>query len=100
MDGYIIWVICPVTHLSVRETRLLTFPACSHYRNLASRLLDCAKQAYDVEAMYDASGCYRYNKYGTNWRAVIAWFVAWIPLTPGFARGVCFDWHAGIVVKS
>lgn len=40
--------------------------------------------------MYDPHGRYRYNKYGTNWRAVVAWFVAWIPLTPGFARGVGF----------
>jgi NCS1 family nucleobase:cation symporter-1 len=46
------------------------------------------EQAYDVDAMYDPSGRYRYNKYGTNWRAVVAWFVAWIPLTPGFASGV------------
>jgi cytosine/uracil/thiamine/allantoin permease len=46
------------------------------------------KQAYDVDAMYDPSGRYRYNQYGTNWRAVVAWFVAWIPLTPGFASGV------------
>jgi hypothetical protein len=48
------------------------------------------EQAYDVDAMYDPSGRYRYNKYGTNWRAVVAWFVAWIPLTPGFASGVGF----------
>lgn len=39
--------------------------------------------------MYDPLGRYRYNQYGTNWRAVVAWFIAWIPLTPGFARGVC-----------
>jgi cytosine/uracil/thiamine/allantoin permease len=56
------------------------------------------KQAYDVEAMYDPSGRYRYNQYGTNWRAVVAWFVAWIPLTPGFASGVGYLFGAWNIV--
>jgi NCS1 family nucleobase:cation symporter-1 len=51
------------------------------------------KQLYDVDAMYDPHGRYRYNQYGTNWRAVVSWSVAWIPLTPGFARGVSSVGH-------
>jgi hypothetical protein len=43
MDGYIIWVNCLITHLFVRETRLLTFPARSNHRHLASRLLGRAQ---------------------------------------------------------
>lgn len=43
MDGYIIWVIYPISNILVRETRLLTFLACSHHRHLTSRLLDCAQ---------------------------------------------------------
>jgi NCS1 family nucleobase:cation symporter-1 len=49
--------------------------------------------------MYDPHARYRYNQYGTNWRAVVAWFVAWIPLTPGFARGVSSVRYLEIVVK-
>ncbi|KAK9460074.1 permease for cytosine/purines, uracil, thiamine, allantoin-domain-containing protein [Lipomyces oligophaga] len=42
------------------------------------------KQKYDIWEMYDFNGIYRYNKWGTNWRAFIAFFCGWVPLLPGF----------------
>lgn len=38
--------------------------------------------------MYTPNGIYRYNKWGTNWRAVVAFFVGFVPLLPGFAAAV------------
>ncbi|KAK7206097.1 cytosine-purine permease [Myxozyma melibiosi] len=42
------------------------------------------KKKYNVWEMYDKHGIYRYNKYGFNWRAFIAFFIGWVPLLPGF----------------
>lgn len=43
---------------------------------------------YDVPALYDPRDIYRYNKYGTNWRAAMATFVTIIPLLPALANKV------------
>ncbi|GKT42962.1 putative permease [Colletotrichum spaethianum] len=43
---------------------------------------------YDVPALYEPQGIYRYGKYGTNWRAAIATFGVIIPLLPGLASKV------------
>ncbi|KAK9329542.1 permease for cytosine/purines, uracil, thiamine, allantoin-domain-containing protein [Lipomyces starkeyi] len=42
------------------------------------------KQKYDVWELYNSHGIYRYNKWGTNWRAFVAFFIGWVPLLPGF----------------
>ncbi|KAK9322302.1 permease for cytosine/purines, uracil, thiamine, allantoin-domain-containing protein [Lipomyces orientalis] len=42
------------------------------------------KQKYDVWELYNKHGIYRYNKWGTNWRAFVAFFIGWVPLLPGF----------------
>ncbi|KAK9246677.1 permease for cytosine/purines, uracil, thiamine, allantoin-domain-containing protein [Lipomyces tetrasporus] len=42
------------------------------------------KQKYDVWELYNEHGIYRYNKWGTNWRAFVAFFIGWVPLLPGF----------------
>ncbi|KAJ9144557.1 Allantoin permease [Pleurostoma richardsiae] len=46
------------------------------------------KQKLDVPGLYRAHGRYRYNKYGTNWRAVIALLVSVVPNLPGMAASV------------
>jgi NCS1 family nucleobase:cation symporter-1 len=46
------------------------------------------KRKYDVPALYDPRGIYRYGRYGTNWRAVIATFATIIPLLPALANKV------------
>ncbi|EUC47383.1 hypothetical protein COCMIDRAFT_35070 [Bipolaris oryzae ATCC 44560] len=43
---------------------------------------------YDVPALYDPRGIYRYGRYGINWRAAVATFVTIIPLLPGLANKV------------
>ncbi|RMY74469.1 hypothetical protein D0862_14108 [Hortaea werneckii] len=45
-------------------------------------------QRYAVSEMYKPVGKYHYNRIGTNWRAVVAWCVGWIPLMPGFCNAV------------
>ena len=46
------------------------------------------KQHYSVPDLYRAHGIYRYNKYGTNWRAVIAFLVSVVPNIPGMVAQV------------
>ncbi|KAL2205934.1 uracil permease [Sarocladium strictum] len=43
---------------------------------------------YDVPALYDPKGIYKYEKWGTNWRAVLATFPVIVPLMPGLANKV------------
>ncbi|EFQ25721.1 NCS1 nucleoside transporter [Colletotrichum graminicola M1.001] len=46
------------------------------------------RRRYDVPALFDPQGIYRYGKYGTNWRAATATFVVIIPLLPGLVAKV------------
>ncbi|KAG4440413.1 hypothetical protein IFR05_004106 [Cadophora sp. M221] len=46
------------------------------------------RQVLSVPDVYRPDGIYAYNKYGTNWRAVIAFFVGFVPLLPGFAKSL------------
>jgi NCS1 family nucleobase:cation symporter-1 len=46
------------------------------------------KHKYDVPGLYRKNGRYRYNKYGTNWRAVIAFLISVCPTLPGMAASV------------
>ncbi|EOO03177.1 putative ncs1 allantoate transporter protein [Phaeoacremonium minimum UCRPA7] len=46
------------------------------------------RQKIDVPGLYRAHGRYRYNKYGTNWRAAIAFLVSVVPNLPGMAATV------------
>ncbi|KAJ4299956.1 hypothetical protein N0V90_005204 [Kalmusia sp. IMI 367209] len=66
MDGYIIW-LAPITGILLADYYVVH------------------RQTYDVDDMYIPDGKYRYNKWGTNWRAVAAWLVGSVPLIPGFA---------------
>lgn len=49
--------------------------------------------------LYRPGGIYMYgNKYGTNWRAAVAFNIGWIPLLPGFAQSVSPQiWNEHIV---
>ncbi|KAL3472723.1 hypothetical protein BJX99DRAFT_272757 [Aspergillus californicus] len=69
MSGYTIW-LAPITGVLLADYYIV------HRRN------------YDVYELYQPHGIYAYNRLGSNWRAVIAWFVGWIPLLPGFAQSV------------
>ena len=50
----------------------------------------------DVPGLYRAHGRYRYNKYGTNWRAIIASLVSVIPNIPGMAAQVNPKLRSGV----
>ncbi|KAK3690534.1 allantoin permease [Podospora appendiculata] len=54
------------------------------------------KQHYDVPGLYRAHGRYRYNKYGINWRAAVAFLVSVVPSLPGMAATVNPDLAASI----
>ncbi|KAK5121363.1 hypothetical protein LTR85_005529 [Meristemomyces frigidus] len=69
MDGYTIW-LAPITGILLADYWFVH------------------KQRYIVAELYNPLGRYRYNKLGTNWRAVVAWFVGWVPQMGGFAQGV------------
>lgn len=73
MDGYTIW-LAPITGILLSDYWIVQ------------------RQSYDVQDLYLRNGTYRYNAFGTNWRALVAWVVAWIPLTPGFAHAVRIDY--------
>ncbi|KAK4459471.1 allantoin permease [Cladorrhinum samala] len=44
------------------------------------------RQKLDVPGLYRAQGRYRYNKWGTNWRALLAFLVSVVPTIPGMFR--------------
>ncbi|KAL3474412.1 permease for cytosine/purines, uracil, thiamine, allantoin-domain-containing protein [Aspergillus californicus] len=46
------------------------------------------RRRIDVPALYKARGRYRYNNYGTNWRALVAFLVSVVPNIPGMAATV------------
>ncbi|KAI7289707.1 hypothetical protein KC343_g2431 [Hortaea werneckii] len=69
MDGYIIW-LAPITGILLADYWVVH------------------NQRYAVSEMYKPVGKYHYNRIGTNWRAVVAWCVGWIPLMPGFCNAV------------
>jgi len=46
------------------------------------------KRKYDVPALYDPRGIYRYNKYGINWRALVVLILTIVPLLPALAKKV------------
>jgi len=55
-----------------------------------------ARQKVDVPGLYRRNGRYRYNKYGTNWRAAVAFLVSVVPNLPGMAATVNPDIAAHI----
>ncbi|KAK5047074.1 hypothetical protein LTR84_007016 [Exophiala bonariae] len=47
-----------------------------------------------VPDMYDFHGIYRYSpKFGTNWRAVVAFFIGCVPPLPGFVNNIVVAGH-------
>ncbi|RDW60612.1 NCS1 nucleoside transporter family protein-3 [Coleophoma cylindrospora] len=69
MDGYVIW-LAPITGVLLADYYVVH------------------RRSYDIDEMYLPEGKYRYNKYGTNWRAVVAWLMGCVPLIPGFANSI------------
>lgn len=55
---------------------------------LASDYFLVKKQRYSVPMLYDPNGIYRYNRFGTNWRALVALIVAIAPNMPGMINAL------------
>lgn len=70
MSGYTIW-LAPIAGILIADYWVV-------HREVVS-----------VPDMYKPDGIYAYNKYGTNWRAAVAFVVGFVPLLPGFANSVC-----------
>ncbi|KAK8034239.1 hypothetical protein PG993_009234 [Apiospora rasikravindrae] len=64
MDGYAIW-LAPITGILLADFYIVH------------------RQKYDVRELYDPRGRYRFNRIGTNWRALTSWGIGWVPLLPG-----------------
>ncbi|KAL2820643.1 NCS1 allantoate transporter [Aspergillus granulosus] len=58
---------------------------------LASDYWLVKRRRVDVPGLYKAHGRYRYNKYGSNWRAMLAFLVSIVPNIPGMAATVNTD---------
>ncbi|KAF2770533.1 NCS1 nucleoside transporter family [Teratosphaeria nubilosa] len=69
MDGYTIW-LAPIAGILLADYWFVH------------------RRSYNVSALYRPDARYRYNRCGTNWRAVLAFVVGWAPLLPGFAQAV------------
>ncbi|KAF2635708.1 cytosine-purine permease [Massarina eburnea CBS 473.64] len=69
MDGYIVW-LAPITGVLLADFWIVR------------------RRVYNVGDLYTPNGSYRYNRIGTNWRAVVAWCVGWVPLLPGLVSAV------------
>ncbi|KAK7204983.1 permease for cytosine/purines, uracil, thiamine, allantoin-domain-containing protein [Myxozyma melibiosi] len=74
MNGYGIW-LAPICGIMISDFFIIR------------------KRKLDTWALYDKHGIYRYNKYGTNWRAAVAWCCGWVPLLPGFLPNVNSSIH-------
>ncbi|KAL8290504.1 hypothetical protein RQP46_002762 [Phenoliferia psychrophenolica] len=87
------WVLCPWIVLA-RASSFLTF--VSQYTIVlgpiaAVVVLDywiVKKQKLNVPELYKPDGMYRYNKWGANWRAVVAVLVGSGPGWPGFIHAI------------
>lgn len=77
MDGYTIW-LAPITGILLADYYVVQ------------------RQSYVVPELYQPNARYRYNRLGTNWRALLAWCVSWIPLIPGFAHAVSSSTNVSI----
>ncbi|PVH71156.1 cytosine-purine permease [Cadophora sp. DSE1049] len=69
MSGYTIW-LAPISGILIADYWIVH------------------KQVLSVPDMYRPDGIYAYNKFGTNWRAVVAFFIGFVPLLAGFAKSV------------
>lgn len=69
MDGYSIWM-APLAGILITDYWLVN------------------GQRASIRDMYRPDGIYAYEKWGTNWRAAVAFVVGFAPLLPGFAKAV------------
>lgn len=85
------WAITPWNILASAESLLTFMDGYSIFLGpiagiLISDYWFVNKQRLSIPDMYRPDGMYSYEKWGTNWRAVVAYFVGFVPLLPGLAQ--------------
>lgn len=48
----------------------------------------CRRGKVSVPDMYNFQGIYKYGKFGTNWRSVVAFVIGFLPPFPGFIQSI------------
>jgi NCS1 family nucleobase:cation symporter-1 len=111
------WVLVPWKILSSAETFLAFMGGYAVFLAPISGIMAAdywlvKHSHYDMPALYDPHGRYRY-RYGINWRALVAFIVPVAPLLPGLAYSITpsisisagakhlytFDWLFGFVTS-
>ncbi|KLU88283.1 hypothetical protein MAPG_07270 [Magnaporthiopsis poae ATCC 64411] len=87
------WALCPWIIVASGKALLLFMSSYAIFMAPMAGILFTdywlvKRRRYDVPALYDPRGIYRYGRYGTNWRAALATFPVIIPLLPGLANSV------------
>ncbi|KAI1412458.1 uracil permease [Hypoxylon sp. FL1857] len=86
------WALCPWIIISSAAAFLNFMSAYAIFMAPIAGILVCdywivKRRRYDVPALYDPEGIYRY-KWGVNWRALVTTLVVIVPLLPALAKKV------------
>lgn len=87
------WALCPWIIVSSAKAFLSFMSAYAIFMAPMAGILLCdywivKKRRYDVPALYDPEGIYKFNKWGTNWRAFVTTWLIIIPLLPALGKKV------------
>ncbi|KKY15336.1 putative ncs1 allantoate transporter [Phaeomoniella chlamydospora] len=87
------WALCPWIIVASADTFLNFMSGYAIFMApiagiLMSDYWIVKKRDYDVPALYDPKGIYKYNKFGCNWRALVTTLIVIVPLLPGLASAV------------
>lgn len=87
------WALCPWIIVSSAAAFLNFMSAYAIFMAPIAGILVCdywivKRRRYDVPALYDPEGIYRYGRWGVNWRALITTLVVIVPLLPALAKKV------------
>ncbi|KAH7021200.1 NCS1 nucleoside transporter [Microdochium trichocladiopsis] len=87
------WALCPWIIVSSAKAFLNFMSAYAIFMAPLAGIILCdywivKKRKYDVPALYDPEGIYKFNKWGTNWRAFVTTFLVIVPLLPALGKKV------------
>ncbi|KAI1343801.1 uracil permease [Xylariaceae sp. FL0016] len=85
------WALCPWIIISSAGAFLRFMSAYAIFMAPVAGVLLCdywvvKRRRYDVPALYDPRGIYRYGRWGVNWRALVTMLVVIVPLLPALAE--------------
>ncbi|EPY52239.1 membrane transporter [Schizosaccharomyces cryophilus OY26] len=86
------WAIVPWKILQNGASFLAFLGSLSIFLGPAAGILIADKlknhHKYNIDEFYNPAGIYRYNTFGTNWRALVAFLCGSVPLLPGMAMSI------------